>query len=445
MIPSKAATTSASRDTAWGFSILAITAACRADLGEHLADRTDVVWVLDEGERDEIHSEPQGEPQILLVLLAERRDVDRPAGKREALVVADLTAVHDTTDHVGSGGVEHLERQVPVVDEQAISGCAGRREGPGSRSRPARSEPGTSSVVTVTSAPADQSTGPEAKVPRRIFGPCRSARTAMERLVLAAASRTTRSSGRARRGCRGRSSAGRRPYLPGRERGSRPRRRSLGRACRRSSPGGSRVPRAKGCWLRRGAARADATGVASSTANATSSRARSLARSSERSLCGPVSWRGGIDERSGTRWPLPWSSALVGEAVVGRLGGQRPGLGRAEDRAGPPGAAPVCGAHCRTAYRALSALLVGHRLGGRNARGGAARLGVLIHERWFAELTRKLLQRSAHRSVTELEKDLKAWAAMWNEDPKPFVWRKTADQILESLGRYCATNSESGH
>jgi hypothetical protein len=89
--------------------------------------------------------------------------------------------------------------------------------------------------------------------------------------------------------------------------------------------------------------------------------------------------------------------------------------------------------------------LVGHRLGGRNARGGAARLGVLIHERWFAELTRKLLQRSAHRSVTELEKDLKAWAAMWNEDPKPFVWRKTADQILESLGRYCATNSESGH
>jgi transposase len=66
-------------------------------------------------------------------------------------------------------------------------------------------------------------------------------------------------------------------------------------------------------------------------------------------------------------------------------------------------------------------------------------------ERWFAELTRKLPQRSAHRSVQQLEKDLKAWAAIWNEDPKPFVWRKTADEILETLGRYCATISESGH
>jgi transposase len=65
-------------------------------------------------------------------------------------------------------------------------------------------------------------------------------------------------------------------------------------------------------------------------------------------------------------------------------------------------------------------------------------------EGWFAELTRKLLQRSAHRSVQALEKDLKTWAAIWNEDPKPFVWHKTADEILESLGRYCATISESG-
>jgi transposase len=66
-------------------------------------------------------------------------------------------------------------------------------------------------------------------------------------------------------------------------------------------------------------------------------------------------------------------------------------------------------------------------------------------ERWFAELTRKLLQRSAHRSVTSLEKDLKAWATSWNDDPRPFVWRKSADEILESLGRYCVTISESGH
>ncbi len=66
-------------------------------------------------------------------------------------------------------------------------------------------------------------------------------------------------------------------------------------------------------------------------------------------------------------------------------------------------------------------------------------------ERWFAELTRKLLQRSAHRSVRALEKDLKKWTATWNEDPRPFVWRKTADEILESLGRYCQRISDSGH
>jgi transposase len=66
-------------------------------------------------------------------------------------------------------------------------------------------------------------------------------------------------------------------------------------------------------------------------------------------------------------------------------------------------------------------------------------------ERWFAELTRKLLQRSAHRNVRTLEKDLKEWAATWNENPRPFVWRKTADEILESLGRYCQRISDSGH
>ncbi len=57
-------------------------------------------------------------------------------------------------------------------------------------------------------------------------------------------------------------------------------------------------------------------------------------------------------------------------------------------------------------------------------------------ERWFAELTRKLLQRSAHRSVAALTSDLNAWIATWNENPKPFVWHKTADEILASLKKY---------
>jgi transposase len=59
-------------------------------------------------------------------------------------------------------------------------------------------------------------------------------------------------------------------------------------------------------------------------------------------------------------------------------------------------------------------------------------------ERWFAELTRKKLQRSAHRSIKALTADLDAWVSTWNENPKPFVWHKTADQILDSLKKYLA-------
>jgi transposase len=58
-------------------------------------------------------------------------------------------------------------------------------------------------------------------------------------------------------------------------------------------------------------------------------------------------------------------------------------------------------------------------------------------ERWFSALTTKKLQRSAHRSVKDLAADITAWAETWNEDPKPFVWHKTAEQILERLAGYC--------
>ncbi len=65
-------------------------------------------------------------------------------------------------------------------------------------------------------------------------------------------------------------------------------------------------------------------------------------------------------------------------------------------------------------------------------------------ERWFSALTTKKLQRSVHDSVNALAKDIRDWVDIWNEDPKPFVWHKTADEILERLGRYCAdvTNTE---
>jgi len=57
-------------------------------------------------------------------------------------------------------------------------------------------------------------------------------------------------------------------------------------------------------------------------------------------------------------------------------------------------------------------------------------------ERWFAELTNKQLRRGVHRSVRELETAIQDFLATHNENPKPFVWTKTADQILASIARF---------
>ncbi len=59
-------------------------------------------------------------------------------------------------------------------------------------------------------------------------------------------------------------------------------------------------------------------------------------------------------------------------------------------------------------------------------------------ERWFSALTTKKLKRSAHRNVKELIADILDWAATWNENPRLFVWTKSAEQILERLANYCA-------
>jgi transposase len=66
-------------------------------------------------------------------------------------------------------------------------------------------------------------------------------------------------------------------------------------------------------------------------------------------------------------------------------------------------------------------------------------------ERWFAELTTKKLRRGAHRSVRQLNADIRDWIETWNGDPKPYVWTKTADQILESIATYCNRINESRH
>lgn len=59
-------------------------------------------------------------------------------------------------------------------------------------------------------------------------------------------------------------------------------------------------------------------------------------------------------------------------------------------------------------------------------------------ERWFGLLTQRLLKRSVHFSVEELERDLKAFIDANNESSKPFAWTKSADQILESIARFCS-------
>ena len=66
-------------------------------------------------------------------------------------------------------------------------------------------------------------------------------------------------------------------------------------------------------------------------------------------------------------------------------------------------------------------------------------------ERWFAELTGKLLKRGAHRSVRDLNSDIRAWIQTWNDNPRPYVWTKTAEQILESIATYCNRINPSRH
>ena len=66
-------------------------------------------------------------------------------------------------------------------------------------------------------------------------------------------------------------------------------------------------------------------------------------------------------------------------------------------------------------------------------------------ERWFAYLTDDLLRRGDHRSVHALEADIRSWVKAWNADPKPFIWTKTAEQILESLARLIARINGAGH
>ena len=66
-------------------------------------------------------------------------------------------------------------------------------------------------------------------------------------------------------------------------------------------------------------------------------------------------------------------------------------------------------------------------------------------ERWFAELTSKWLRRGTHHSVPDLIRSVEMWVASWNENPRPFIWHKSADQILDNLAGYLERIPDSGH
>ena len=66
-------------------------------------------------------------------------------------------------------------------------------------------------------------------------------------------------------------------------------------------------------------------------------------------------------------------------------------------------------------------------------------------ERWFAALTEKQLRRGVHRSTRELEDAIRLYIELGNAHPKPFIWTKTADEILASVARFCQRISNSGH
>jgi len=64
-------------------------------------------------------------------------------------------------------------------------------------------------------------------------------------------------------------------------------------------------------------------------------------------------------------------------------------------------------------------------------------------ERWFAALTEKQLRRGVHRSTRELEDVIYRYHEITNSKPKPFIWTKTADQILATIARFCKRISDS--
>ena len=57
----------------------------------------------------------------------------------------------------------------------------------------------------------------------------------------------------------------------------------------------------------------------------------------------------------------------------------------------------------------------------------------------------RALQQRFDNYRRDLVASIRTWITNWNEDPKPYIWHKTADEILTSLANYCQRINDSGH
>jgi hypothetical protein len=83
------------------------------------------------------------------------------------------------------------------------------------------------------------------------------------------------------------------------------------------------------------------------------------------------------------------------------------------------------------AFRACLSRLLGKRARPVLRRGRRGNAPSLPDERWFDLLTEQRLRRGVHKTLRALENDIRDWTRTWNENPRPFAWTKTADEIID--------------
>jgi len=66
-------------------------------------------------------------------------------------------------------------------------------------------------------------------------------------------------------------------------------------------------------------------------------------------------------------------------------------------------------------------------------------------ERFFAALTEKQIRRGSFQSTRQLEAAIREYLGYHNQQPKPFVWTKSDDEILNALAKYCERTNDSPH